>query len=66
MTKPKTHKPRGIVYSKKRRAKPAKLFHFTQEEEEMIAKAIQLSITFMESFGQGRNPYMIDLRHYRN
>lgn len=35
-------------------ARTDKLFLFTEEEEEMIAEAIESSVRFMETYGKGR------------
>lgn len=41
-----------------------RLFHFTDIEEKRIQRAIEQSKRFMESYGQGRKPYMINLKNY--
>lgn len=40
------------------------LFHFTDREELMMARAIWLSKKFMETYGRGYKPRMVDIRHY--
>lgn len=41
-----------------------RLFHFTDREELMMARAIWLSKKFMETYGRGYKPRMVDIRHY--
>lgn len=41
-----------------------RLFHFTDIEEKRMQRAIEQSKRFMESYGQGRKPYMINLKNY--
>ena len=41
-----------------------RLFHFTDREELMMARAIWLSKKFMETYGRGYKPHMVDIRHY--
>jgi hypothetical protein len=40
------------------------LFHFTEREERMIERAILLSQKFMDSYGRGRKPMMVDRSKY--
>lgn len=41
-----------------------RLFHFTDREKLMMARAIWLSKKFMETYGRGYKPRMVDIRHY--
>lgn len=50
-----------------RKKKPiTRLFHFNEREERMMKRAVLLSKRFMESYGKGRDPYMVDILHYEN
>lgn len=40
------------------------IIHFTAAEERAIAQAADEARLFMESYGKGRSPYLIDLRYY--
>ncbi len=37
---------------------------FTKEENERIANAIKASKLFMQTYGKGREPYLIDKTYY--
>lgn len=37
---------------------------FTDEEEKAIRRAMRDSIRYMATYGQGREPYMLDRRNY--
>lgn len=39
---------------------------FTPEEEARARRAIRAANKFMQSYGKGREPYMVDIRHYEN
>lgn len=39
---------------------------FTEAEDRAIEKAIEKSKKYMEGYGKGRKPMMIDKRHYEN
>lgn len=41
-----------------------RLFPFTEHEERMMAMHIALSKVFMELYGKGRDPYMINRKNY--
>lgn len=53
------------IYSQRIRP-TAKLFHYTPAEERAMARAVQKSIIFMENYGKGCEPYMVDLRYYES
>lgn len=40
------------------------IFRFDEIEEVRIIKAMRDSATFMESYGRGDKPLMVDRRHY--
>lgn len=42
------------------------LFHFTRNDEARINRAIDEAKIFMQSFGAGQRPPMVDLRFYAN
>ena len=41
-----------------------RLFEFTAREEACMNRAIEASKRYMNKFGQGSRPYMIDYSHY--
>lgn len=43
---------------------PSLGFRFTDEEEKAIRRAMRDSIRYMATYGQGREPYMLDKRNY--
>lgn len=43
---------------------PSLGFRFTDKEEMAIAAAMRKSRQFMRTYGQGREPYMLDRRNY--
>ena len=45
-------------------ARPSLGFRFTEAEERAMAVAIRKSRQFMRTYGQGREPYMLDRRNY--
>lgn len=47
-------------------ASPDLGFHFNQQENNRIRHACKNALIFMEAFGKGRMPYLIDLSHYNN
>lgn len=48
-----------------RKKKPiTRLFHFTEREEQMMKRAVLLSNKFMQSYGKGREPIMINRENY--
>lgn len=43
-----------------------KLFHFTPDDEYKMQRAIRDAVKFMQNYGKGSAPYMVDLSHYEN
>lgn len=41
-----------------------RLFRFSAKEERMLALAKKLSMAFMETYGKGREPYMLNRKNY--
>lgn len=41
-------------------------WYFTEAEEAAIKRAISNSVKFMQNYGKGREPMLIDLSHYEN
>ena len=47
-------------------APQTRLFPFTKQEERAIRRAMADAAAYMESFGKGHRPDMIDISHYEN
>lgn len=45
-------------------AKKGRPFPLTEEENRLIELAIKSSVRYMETYGQGRQPQMIDRKNY--
>ncbi len=55
-----------ILSKRNKKLKETRLFHFTKEEEERILQAKHEAVEYMAVYGKGREPYMVDFRHYKS
>lgn len=52
------------IHSSQNKKSSTCLFHFTEKEELRMKRAIKESKLFMQTYGKGREPYLIDKTYY--
>lgn len=56
----------SVKRTKRKTPRPGKLFPFTRRDEARMKEAMEEARKFMEGYGKGVRPHMIDLSHYEN